>query len=312
MNIRTFQGTDIPQILEIWNQTMPRNPMNRRSFVKNFLLDHNFNAKGFFVAEEAGELRGYIYAIIRVYPADVGAPMDTDKAYINAIGLRYQKDILGGLGAQLIRKAEEYIRSWGNREIHMSHYTPNYIYQGILTEYIDYLQLFSQAGYTEAARNASISIDLLTYQRPESIVQLKKQREAEGFLFTDMKDAYIQPLFAYAQPGWNHRFRRILNETMDYEKFSLIVYEGQVIGVNVFGDPYSCEERFGPFSVSEAFRGKGLGQILLHDCLTKMKERGLQKAWAQSTPINTSATHVYAKAGFVRTGEYVIFKKDPV
>ena len=309
MTIRTFQGTDIPQILAIWNRTMPRNPINRQGFVKNFLLDHNFNDKGFFIAEEAGEILGYCYAIIRVYPADVGADMNEDMGYINAIGLKYEKDILGGLGLTLIRAAENYIRTFGNRQIHMSHYTPNYIYQGINTEYTAYLALFREAGYTEAARNQSIAIDLLTYQRPESIEQLKKQREAEGFRFTDMKDEYILPLFRYAQPGWNHRFRRILNETMDYEKFNLIIYQGRVIGVNVFGDPYSCEERFGPFSVSQEFRGKGLGQILLHECLTKMKERGLQKAWAQSTPIATAATHVYPKAGFVSTGDYVIFKK---
>ena len=47
----------------------------------------------------------------------------------------------------------------------------------------------------------------------------------------------------------------------------------------------------------------------LHDCLTEMKKRGLQRAWAQSTPIASSATHVYEKAGFVRTGEYIIFRK---
>lgn len=309
MEIRTFQGGDIAQIVAIWNKTMPRNPINRHGFVKNFLLDHNFNEKGFFIAEENGEILGYIYAIVRVYPADVGADMNADMGYINAIGLKYEKDILGGLGLALIEKAEGYIHSFGQRQIHMSHYTPNYIYQGINTAYPVYLELFRQAGYTEAARNQSIAIDLLTYQRPDSIAELKAQREKEGFLFTDMKDEYILPLFQYAQPGWNHRFRRILNETMDYEKFSLIVYEGKVIGVNVFGDPYSCEERFGPFSVSAEFRGKGLGQILLHDCLTKMKERGLQKAWAQSTPIATAATHVYAKAGFVSTGTYVIFQK---
>ena len=309
MNIRTFFGTDIPQILAIWNEATPLTPINRRSFVKNFLLDHNFNENGFFVAEEDGQILGYCYGLVRVYPADVGGDMNEDMGYINAIGLKYEKDILGGLGLELIRRAEGYIRSFGNREIHMSHYTPNYIYQGVHVENTAYLELFRQAGYEEAARNQSIAIDLLRYKRPEEIVRLKKEREQEGFLFTDMKDEYIRPLFAYAQPGWNHRFRRLLNETMDYEKFSLIVYEGRVVGVNVFGDPYSCEERFGPFSVSQEFRGKGLGQILLHECLTKMKERGLQKAWAQSTPISSAATHVYAKAGFVGTGEYVIFKK---
>lgn len=309
MNIRTFMGTDIPQIIAIWNKATHRTPLNRRGFVKNFLLDPNFNEKGFFVAEEAGEVLGYIYAIIRVYPADVGGDLNEDKAYINGIGLKYEKDVLGGLGMELIRRAEEYIRTWGEREIWVSRYTPNYIYQGINTEYEDYLTLFRQAGYSEADRSRSISVDLFSYQRPPQIDELKALREKEGFLFTDMKDEYIQPLFRYAQPGWNHRFRRLLNETMDYGKFSLIVYRGEVVGVNVFGDPYSCEERFGPFSVDAEFRGLGLGKILLHDCLTKMKERGLHTAWAQSTAVASAAAHLYAKVGFRPTGEYIVFKK---
>ena len=177
----------------------------------------------------------------------------------------------------------------------MSHYTPNYIYQGINTLYPDYIALFQQEGYGEFSRNVSISIDLLKYVRPDYIDELKAQREQEGFLFTNLKDEYILEMFKYASPGFRHRFRRIVQETMDYERFNLVVYNGKVIGVNVFGDPYSCEERFGPFSVSAEFRGKGLGQVLLHDCLTEMKNRGLQKAWSQSTPLASAASHIYAK-----------------
>ena len=310
MYIRNFRGTDLDAIIKIWNHTMPYNPMNRKTFVKNFLLDHNFNDEGFFVAEENGEILGYIYAIIRRFPVDVGAPMDEDKGFINAIGLKYEKDILGGLGSALINAAESYLQSHNRQKVYMSSYKPNYIYQGINTLYPDYISLFQQAGYEEAGRNISISIDLLKYVRPAAIDELKATREAEGFVFTDMKDEYILDTFKYASPSFNHRLRRIMQETMDYEKFKLVIYEGKIIGINVFGDPYSCEERFGPFSVAAEFRGKGLGKILLHDCLTEMKNRGLQKAWSQSTPMNSTATFVYAKAGFQRTGEYVIFKKD--
>ncbi len=273
-------------------------------------MDHNFNDEGFFVAEENGEITGYIYAIVRRFPADVGASMDENKGFINAIGLKYEKDILGGLGSTLIKAAENYIQRHGRQQIHVSHYTPNYIYQGINTLYTDYITLFRQEGYDELGRNASISIDLLKYTRPVAIDELKAKREQEGFLFTHMKDEYILEVFKYASPGFRHRLRRIMQKSMDYERFNLVVYNGKVIGAKVFGDPYSCEERFGPFSVSAEFRGKGLGQILLHDCLTEMKERGLQKAWSQSTPMVSAASHVYAKAGFQRTGEYIIFKKD--
>ena len=307
--IRTYKGSDIDAIIEILNNEMPYTPINKRGFVKNFLLDLNFDENGFFVAEEGGEIKGFVQVVIRKIPVDVGGSLNEDEAYINIIGLKNKEDICGGLGSELIKKAEEYICGFGKRNIFMSHYTPNYLYQGINTEYTDYVELFKSAGYDDTIRNASISIDLFKYRRPKDIDELKQKREREGFIFTHLKEEYIPSLMRFWSPGWNHRFRRLINETMDFEKVNLIVYNNEVIGCNVFGDPYSSEERFGPYGVKDEFRGKGFGQILLHDCLTEMKNRGLQRAWAQSTPIASSATHVYEKAGFVRTGEYIIFKK---
>ena len=78
----------------------------------------------------------------------------------------------------------------------------------------------------------------------------------------------------------------------------------------MFGDPYSSEERFGPYSVSNDFRGMGIGKIILHLCLSKMEERGLDKAWAQATPNSGAARAVYDKAGFETIGEYITFKKS--
>ena len=77
----------------------------------------------------------------------------------------------------------------------------------------------------------------------------------------------------------------------------------------MFGDTYSCPERYGPYSVDENYRGLGLGKILAHECFTKMKQQGLQCAWAQSTPILGAASFVYDKIGFKQTAEYIMFTK---
>ena len=92
MNIRAFKGTDLSDIIKIWNRTMPHNPVSRMIFLKNLLLDHNFDDEGFLVAEENGEILGFIYAIVRRFPKDVGAPATDEFGYINAIGLKYEKD----------------------------------------------------------------------------------------------------------------------------------------------------------------------------------------------------------------------------
>ncbi len=307
--IRNFNCADIEEIVKVWNMAMPYNDISKDLFIKNLVLDHNFDEKGFFVAEENGEVIGFIYAIIRRFPVDVGASAEDDFCYINAIGLKHEEDVLT-LGKELIRKAEEYARSFGKKSVQVSKYTPHYIYQGINARYEKYVQLFGEMGYNELSRNYSRAIDLLSYVRPEEIDELKAQREAEGFIFTDMKDEYILKLMRYYTPGWTHRFRRLLLETMDYSKFNLIVYEGEVIGACIFGDTYSCPERYGPYSVSEKFRGLGLGKILVHECFTRMKEQGLKCAWAQSTPGSGAAAHVYDKAGFKPTAEYVMFGKE--
>ena len=221
--IRSFAGADITEIVKVWNVAMPYNAISKEAFIKNFVLDHNFDEKGFFVAEHDGEIIGFIYAVVRRFPVDVGAPAEDEFGYINAIGLKYEDDVLI-LGKELIAKAEEYIKLCGKETIQVSKYTPHYIYQGINAKYELYVQLFNEMGYDELYRNCSRSIDLLNYVRPKEIDELKAQREKEGFIFTDMKDEYILKLMKYYTPGWTHRFRRLLLETMDYTKFNLIVY----------------------------------------------------------------------------------------
>lgn len=308
--IRTFKATDIGEIVKIWNKAMPYNPISHKFFVQSFVLDYNFDPNGFFVAEEGDEIVGFIYAIVRRFPVDVGGPAEDENGFINGIGLKYEKDVLT-LGKELVKKAEEYFSSLGKTSIHVSKYTPQFVYQGINTKYESYVKLFNECGYSEELRSYARGIDLLNYVRPPEVDELKAQREKEGFIFTEMKDEYILPLFEVNSPGWRHRFRKLLIETMDYSKFTLAVYEGKVVGFTIFGDTYSSIERFGPYRVNEDFRGLGLGKIILHDCFAKMKEMGLQCAWAQYTPgPGFPAAHVYDKAGFTVTSEYIIFIKN--
>ena len=308
MSIREFKGTDIDQILSIWNTAMPYNSISKKLFIKNILLDVNFDKKGFLVSEKNNTIDGFIYGLRRRLPVDIGGIVEEDTGWICAIGIKDANEILT-LGSQLISECERFFKQCGISTVKACGYSPNYWYQGINSAYPEYVELFSKNDYTVIEKSVSRGINLANYRTPDDIVDLKKKRESEGFVFTHLQDQYIPSLLDFSNSGWRHRFRRLINECFDYERINLCVYNDEVIGVNVFGDPNSSHERFGPFGVSEKFRGLGLGKILLTDCLETMKNRSLHCAWMQWSETDNVPNFLYAKIGFKVDAEYLGFAK---
>ena len=304
--IRTYQGKDMPRIIEIWNNAMPYNKINEREFIKSILLDVNFDPSGVFLYEEDNDIKGFIYSTIRKVPIDANSELDEDKGFIVAIGI--DKEYFH-IGKELIKKAEEYISKDHKRTVHACFYTPNYFYQGINTKYEDYIKLFLDTGYNSASQNCSMALDLTKYETPDFINPLKEKLEDEGFIFTKLSYEYITSYLTFQRPSWSHRFRRLLNENMDFNQINVAIYNDEVIGCNIFGDPHSTPERFGPFGVRDDFQGKGIGKILLDDCLIEMKKRGLKSAWMQSASADEHVVKLYEKFGFYKTGEYIKFIK---
>ena len=60
MLIRNITGKDIEAVRALWCATLPEHTVDHRAFVKNVLLDMNFDTNGFFVAEEASSIIGFI------------------------------------------------------------------------------------------------------------------------------------------------------------------------------------------------------------------------------------------------------------
>lgn len=305
--IRNFNDRDMKNVISLWNKCMPHNQINEREFIKSILLDINFNPLGFFIYEEEGEIKGFIYSTVRKVPIDSNNDLDEDKGWIVAISV--DKDTFY-IAPKLIEKAEEYINKDNLRSIIACSYTPNYFYQGINTKYDDYIKLFNDAGYTIDGTNCSMKIDLTRYTTPDFVPPLKEKLINENFTFKKLSYEYITSYLTFQRPSWAHRFRRLLNENMDFNQINVAIYNNEVIGCNIFGDPYSEKERFGPFGVRDDFQGKGIGKILLDDCLTEMKRRGLTYAWMQSASSEEHVINLYKKFGFYVTGEYIKFIKQ--
>ena len=65
---------------------------------------------------------------------------------------------------------------------------------------------------------------------------------------------------------------------------------------------------FGPFGVSDAHQGMGIGTLLLAKTLEQMHREGHHDAWVMWT--DDVAAKVYAKFGFKETRRFVVLKKE--
>ena len=300
ITLRPMQGCDFDSAVRLWNETRPCDPITARVFRRKVILDVNFDPHGYQIAFSPQRAEGFIYVVRRLQPLDNDGDLMSDRAWISGFGIR--EDAPAGTAEALLRAGEAFAADCGAKRLG-TFYTPYYFTQGFdLDREARYITLFRQEGYADIRESYAREIDLFSYRVPDELRRAKVLAEQQGFCFSTLSDATLLPFWdfmnRYQPAGWRVRIRQLLRDSDDYDRVHIVIRDGEVVGFNVFGDPDGSPERFGPFGVREAFRGRKLGQILLSECLSEMKRRGLHCAWMQSTGKGSAADRVYEKAGF--------------
>ena len=79
-----------------------------------------------------------------------------------------------------------------------------------------------------------------------------------------------------------------------------------MLGWAMHGTYENVLERFGPFGVLPESRGTGLGKVLLHLTLERMRALGAHSAWFLWTEETSAAGHLYLNTGFEITRTFTI------
>lgn len=311
MEIRTFKGEDIDKIVNCWNVALPHDKVTKEEIIKKMLLDCNFRADGFFIACSGDDVVGFVNCVYRRVPIDAYSGLEDNNGWISAFAIKDDKNF-AEIGDALLNAAEDYFKAHSIIEISTGYY-PVYFYQGVSKEHCEkYITLFESKGY-KCIPSLARELYLTEFCEDANIEQKREILEKEGIYTGPMQDKYILSLIDSQEPFNNismaFEFKSRLAE-LDYERIRIAAKDGKVIGVCVFGDPYGSKERFGPFSVDASYQGKGIGKVLLNDCLSAMKERGLEKAWMQWTPLQGAADTLYKRVGFKVTKTYITFSKN--
>ncbi|NEE03012.1 GNAT family N-acetyltransferase [Phytoactinopolyspora halotolerans] len=292
---------------------MPADPVSREWFVEYVLLDPNFDPAGLIVAADAsdGAVLGFVYAVRG--RATNGIPVDPDGGWIT-IGTVAPAARGRGIGTELLERAKRFLQAQGSHWAVFSGYPPAYFLPGLDAEtYPAGLRLLERCGFTTVSRPVAMDLGLASYRSPEDVVARRTAREAEGYSFIPAVADDLPEVISFAAdrlaPDWGEVIREAVVRSGRPDRV-VVAREptGAVVGFATYGAYRGVLERFGPFGVDERCRGLGLGKILLHATLTRMRGESAHSAWFLWTGLQSAAGRLYVDAGFTVTRTFNVMR----
>ncbi|HOW71746.1 MAG TPA: GNAT family N-acetyltransferase [Phycisphaerae bacterium] len=307
--IRTLIGSDVGNVLAIWNRALRRDPMTEGRFVAGILADPDYWAgddSGFFVATSHGRPLGFLRAIIRRLPNDrMGLEPEVGWIPIVAVSPDHQR---AGIGTALMEAALAYFRRHGRKRVWVcggSGSAPGYIFPGVDKDlYPGGLALFSKTGFRINRESESMAREIVDFEvdrfRAEAWATSDDVKVVS--LVPELVQDFIEFL-AESFPGdWNTAARAKIRAGLLHEVLVAIV-DGKVVGY--------CQwegEHFGPFGVRKDLRGRRVGAKLFIEAVQRIREADGRTVWFNWA--EEKAARFYRRFGLKATRRFVIFEKE--
>ena len=304
--VRAYRGEDEPALLDLWNLTLTRDPIEAAAFRTRVLLDLNFRPEGLLVAEVENQAAGFLLSITRQTPLFLQG-LEPERAWITAFGVHpaYRRQ---GIAARLFERALDRLEG---RTILISPYTPNYFIPGVdVDAYPEGLAFLQAMGWEIISTPISMQADLNGFQMPEEIAALETRLAQElDIQICPVASADIPELLGFIQRHFGWDWVRHAQEVLltlfgpgSDEITFLVARQGRRIA----GYCQQRRERFGPFGVDPELRSHGIGRVLLFRCLAAQRARGFHCAWFLWTGQN--ASRVYSLAGFRQVRQFAVMQ----
>jgi ribosomal protein S18 acetylase RimI-like enzyme len=304
---RSFRNTDPPRLVEVWNATFNGRGaalLPHTTLLERYLFSKSqFDPAGLILAEEGATCVGFVHA---------GFAAAADMGVIALVGVRpaFRRR---GIGAELLRRGEAYLRAHGACHLFAGGHWPfNPFYMGLyggsespgfLRSDADAEPFFLHAGYRLSARNIvmqrSLEQPVKTFDprflalRPRYEVQLGAPRSLHGWWRESILGA-VDPLQAeVVERQSGAQVARALVWEMD--GFS---WRWQRPAVGIFD-----------FFVEPAFRRLGLGKFLLVQLLRQLQEQFLVVAELHVAETDEIGLRFVRSVGFEQVDVGQVFEK---
>lgn len=216
-----------------------------------------------------------------------------------------------GIGTRLFEALSSEVRERGLRRIVVGPYIPSYVAPGVdVSAYADAIAFLCNWGALTLSKPLSMKASLTGYRMdrsprpgqaevPESSLEV---REATGLNVLPCLE-FVGREFPHWSPDVSSVASRIFGG--DTNSATLFV---AYIGGQLTGFAMSRGERFGPFGVQEASRGRGIGTALLASTLMAMRSLGFHCAWFLWT--DDRAARLYQHHGFEEVRRFALMAKE--
>ncbi|MCX6143396.1 MAG: GNAT family N-acetyltransferase [Ignavibacteriales bacterium] len=151
---------------------------------------------------------------------------------------------------------------------------------------------------------------IVLFTVPEKTVEMEKKLKEDGieirFYHRNDLVRFMEFLEQTMPSDWvrveRRNLRKIVEGGFHPEQVVLVTKGDDIIGYCQFDGSH-----FGPFGVSDAYQGRGIGTVLLARTLERMRQEGYHDAWVMWT--DDLAAKVYGKFGFKETRRFAMLKK---
>ncbi len=305
-----FENRYLEEILELWNQCLPYDLINRERFETLITGDDNFRPELCRTALYEGTVAGFIWAVRRRVPY-LTRGLEESRGWINYVVVRPDFRRIG-VGTRLVRETEKRMAEHGVREITLCAYSPNYLTPGIDIRYESGIRFFEKLGYIYKDDAVSMQRSLWDYYLSDAAKKKIQSLKEEGIRIIPYEEKYKDGLFEFLGrefgAGWL-RNAMLAVEKREAEETVLICVDGQerILGFcmrKIDGN----DARFGPIGVDESLRSKGLGGVLLDMMMEDMKKRAIYYLFFLWT--GGAGQRFYERHGIHPYRSYRLYRKE--
>jgi mycothiol synthase len=298
------------ELLKLWEVSLPLDAITVDILESRVLLDENFDPHTFLLARSDGMLSGFVLGVHAKRMNLGDADPDGNRCWITAMGVHPASD-LENVGSRLLQEVEARFKELGKRECRISPYPPGYFTPGIdVRAYSPLLAFMRKHGYQEFHEAISMDAPIALFTIPEKTLEIQDKLRSQGIEIRPYRRTDVTKFMEFLErtmpSDWvrveRRNLRKICEGGFHTEQVMLVTHDDSIIGYCQFEGSH-----FGPFGVTDAYQGKGIGTVLLARTLERMRHEGYHEAWVMWT--DDAAAKVYGKFGFKETRRFALLKK---